>query len=267
MRTVLAALDSSAAALPVLEAALGIAQLTDATVEAVHVRTDSAETPEALAARSGVAFRLLDGPVEKALLRAVGDPAVIIVVVGARGTPGGRRPAGRTALHIVERSDKPVVVVPPEAAGFSPRPFRRLLVPLEGTDVSSRPVVVGLAPLITADVELVVLHVFTTDTFPRMLDRPVRDLEMLGDEFRARFCPNATRVAMRVGSVDTHVADVCREEQADLIVLSWSQDISAGRAAVIRWALGHSTVPVLLLPVDDARVGVLSTAAADRLAP
>jgi len=137
MRTVLAALDASAAR-PVLETALGIAQLTGASVEGVHVRNESTETPEALAAREGVAFRLLDGPVEEALLRAVGDAAVIAAVLGVRGTPAGRRPAGRTALHIIERADKPVVVVPPEAFGVSPRPLRRLLVPLEGTDASSR---------------------------------------------------------------------------------------------------------------------------------
>jgi nucleotide-binding universal stress UspA family protein len=267
MRIILAALDSSAAARPVLETALGIAELTDATVQAVHVHTDSTETPEALAARAGVAYRLLDGPVETALLGAVGDPAVIAAVLGARGTPGGRRPAGRTALHIVERADKPVVVVPPEAVGVSPRPFRRLLVPLEGTDASSRPVDERLVPLIAAEVELVVLHVFTPDTTPRILDRPARDLQMLGDEFLARYCPNATRIELRAGPVGTHVADMCREEQADLIVLSWSQDMSAGRADVVRWTLGHSTVPVLLLPVDDAPIDAHSSPAeAARLA-
>ena len=65
MRTFLAALDSSAAALAVLGTALGIAQLTDATVEAVHVHNDSTEIPEALAARAGIALRILDGPVEQ----------------------------------------------------------------------------------------------------------------------------------------------------------------------------------------------------------
>jgi hypothetical protein len=151
----------------------------------------------------------------------------------------------------------------------APRPDRSgaCFIPLKGTDASSRPVANGLLPLVTADVELVVLHVFTSDTTPRVLDRPARDLQMLGGEFIARYCPNAARVELRGGTIDAQVADVCQQEQADLIVLSWSRDISAGRAAVIRWALGHSTVPVLLLPVDDARVGVLSTAAADRLAP
>jgi hypothetical protein len=45
------------------------------------------------------------------------------------------------------------------------------------------------------------------------------------------------------------VAEVCAEQGSDLIVLSWSQDSSAGRAHVIREVLGASSVPVLLLPV------------------
>lgn len=254
MRTVLAALDASPAARPVLESALGVAQLTGAAVEAVHVPTDSIETPQSLAARSQVSFRLLAGPVEQALRQAVADPAVIAVVLGARGTPGGRRPAGRTAIHILERASKPIVVVPPEAVGVSPRPFKRLLVPLEGTESSSRPVTESLCPLIVADVELVVLHVFTSDNPPRFLDRPARDLQMLGGEFLARHLPDAARIEMRAGPVGPTVAEVCQQEDADLIVLSWSQDSSAGHAAVVRDVLGHSRIPVLLLPVDDAHL-------------
>src|SRR5579871_6069982 len=129
MRTVLAALDASPAARPVLESALGMAELTGATVEAVHVREATLQAPRWLAAREAVDLTVLTGPVEATLLEAVSAPHVIAVVVGARGTPGGRRPVGRTALHILGRASKPVLVVPPEAVGVSPRPFRRLLVP------------------------------------------------------------------------------------------------------------------------------------------
>ena len=37
---------------------------------------------------------------------------------------------------------------------------------------------------------------------------------------------------------------------ADLVVLSWSRDTSAGRATVVREVLGASALPVLLLPVS-----------------
>lgn len=256
MRTVLAALDGSAAARPVLETALAFGELTGASVTAVHVLGRPVEAPEWLAAHEGVALRILEGPVTASLLDAIADVRTIAAVFGARATPGGRRPVGRTALHVLEATNKPIVVVPPEAYGGSTRPFRRLLVPLEGSEQSSRPVAESLCPLIVKEIELVVLHVFTAATVPRALDRPHRDLAMWGDEFLARFCPEATHIELRSGSVGDRVAEVCREQHADLVVLSWSQDSTEGRAAVIRDVLGHSTIPVLLLPVRAGATGL-----------
>ena len=92
------------------------------------------------------------------------------------------------------------------------------------------------------------LHVFTAATIPPVMDRPNRDLAMWGSEFLARHCPNASRIELRTGSIASRVNDVCREEHADLIVLSWSQNSSPGRATVVRDVLTHATVPVLLIP-------------------
>jgi nucleotide-binding universal stress UspA family protein len=258
MSIVLAALDTTAAARPVLETAVRIGELIGAEVEVVHVHggpRDSIETAESLSARAGVRFRLLEGPVESALLGAISAPDVLAAVIGARSTTGGRRPVGRTALHILQHADKPVVVVPPEAV--APIAFRRLLVPLDGTEVSSRPVLEWLWPLLATDAELVVLHVFTDRTLPAMLDRPVRDTEMLGREFLTYHLPHAAHIEFRPGPVAARVAEVSREHAADLIVLSWSQDSSGGRAGVVREVLGAAACPVLLLPVqrpdsDDA---------------
>lgn len=248
MRTVLAALDASAAARPVVETALGIGRLMDARVHAVHVGDESVETLEALTSESHIPLRTLRGQVEQTVLDAAAASGVVAAVLGARATPGGRRPIGGTALGVVEGANRPVVVVPPEAVGVSPRPFRRLLIPLEGNEESSRPVVEQLYPLIVDRVELLVLHVFTTATVPRVLDRPHRDMELLGREFLARHCPCATRVEWRTGPIGARVTEVCGEEAADLVVLSWSQDSTTGHAAVVRDVLASSTVPVLLLP-------------------
>lgn len=250
MSTVLAALDTTAAARPVLETALGIGRLTAASVEAVHVAgAGPLDTPQELATRSGVPLRILAGPVVPALLRAIAAPEVVAAVVGARATPAGRRPAGGTALAVVAGTDKPVVVVPPEAIGGSPRRYR-LVVPLEGDAASSAALLDGLIPLLTGDVELVVLHVFTPRTAPRFLDRPVRDLPLLGEEFLARHCPPGSRVELRTGSVAAGIHQLCRDESADLIVLSWSQTMGPGRAAVVMEVLGRAKVPVLLLPAE-----------------
>jgi hypothetical protein len=106
-----------------------------------------------------------------------------------------------------------------------------------------------LCPLIVTKVELVVLHVFTPETVPRVLDHPRRDLELLGDEFLTRHCPYASRVEWRTGPVGARVTEAYDEHDADLVVLSWSQDSSAGHAEVVRDVLTASTIPVLLLPV------------------
>lgn len=246
MNIVIAALDASAAARPVLDTALAFAEMTGSTVEAVTVDGASGTVGE-LAERAAVPLRRVAGPAEQALLEAVAAPHVIAGVLGARGTPGGRRPTGRTALHVLEHASKPIVIVPPDAV--APRSLRRLLLPLEGTVDSSQPILDTLRPLLVGDIELIALHVFTDATMPRVLDHPGRDLELLGAEFLTRHCPDAARIELRTGPPGSRVAEVCAEQRADLVVLSWSQDASPGHAAVIREVLGHASIPVLLLPI------------------
>src|SRR5581483_11648897 len=141
------------------EAAGELARLVGGEVEAVHVRQDDSDTAQATAEWVGVHLRVLDPPVEKALIAAAAESEVVLVVIGARATPVGRRPVGHTALRLVEALGKPVAVVPPERVG--PRRLQRLVVPLEGTDVSSAPVLEALGRLVAAPVEVVAVHVFT----------------------------------------------------------------------------------------------------------
>lgn len=251
MSVVVAMLDASAAARPVLETAIRVGQLTGSYVEALHLTGDSEATEalKLLATRHAVPLRVEHGPVLPALREALRPRDVVAAVVGARSTPGGRRPVGGTARRLVESSDKPVVVVPPEAV--SPGTLRCLLVPLEGTEGTSRAVIEKLRPLVTGEVEMIVLHVFTEATMPPMLDRPEYDLEILGKEFLHHHFPEGTRIVLRPGPVARQVGEVSREQGADLIVLSWSQDTSKDRAAVIREVLSSSPIPVVLLPVGN----------------
>jgi hypothetical protein len=261
MSTVVGALDTSTAARPVLEMAIRFGQLTGADVEAVYVRSDRApgppETLESLTADRGVPFRVIGGDVESALVAAICAPGVVAGVIGARATPSGKRPVGRTARHVLERVDRPVVVVPPELV--SPGPFHHLLVPLEGEDVASRPVLEHFWPLLPTigdgGVEVVVLHVFDAAHSPVMLDQPGYCLEILGKEFLARHLPGADRIELRRGPVGPRVAEVSKEYRTDLVVLSWSQDTSVGRARVVQEVLGASAVPVLLLPTTPSPAG------------
>ncbi len=244
-RTVVAALDTAAAA-PVLAAARQVAATAQAGLEAVHVGGGRTEVLEGLARRSGVPLRRLASPVEWALLHAAEAPEVVVLVLGSRVVPESRRPVGRTVRQVVARTTKPVLVVPPDVP--SGGGWRRALVPLEGTERTSRPVLEVLGSLLGEGVEPVVLHVFTRDTVPRMLDRPHYDLDLLGREFLATHFPVACRVELRPGPVADRVAEASAEHGVDLVVLSWSQDASPGRAAVVQSVLGESSLPVLLLP-------------------
>lgn len=245
---VVACLDAGAAARTVLRAALRMGEAAGRPVLAVHVREDPdrpIDTVESLAAGSGVALEILDPPSETALLDRLGRDDVAAGVLGARSMPVGRHTLGSVTRHVIHRCRRPLLVVPTDVV--SPRPFRRAVVPLEGGPDTSRPVLETVVPLLGEQVEAVVVHVFTGETLPAMLDRPVRDMKMLGERFLARHLPGAAHIEMHVGPVARKVAEVCETEQADLVVLSWSQTTISGRARTVMEILAGSAVPVLLV--------------------
>ena len=257
MRRVLAALDSSPTAPSVLDAAVDLGRLAGATVEAVHVTDAPAGAPPRIAGTRGISCRVLTGEVGEALLGEVDAPDVVAAVIGSRSQPDDSRPAGQTALRVLEQSAKPVLVVPPGVAA-RPHHVRRVLMPFEGGREASSFVLDQLGGLLRDQVDLVVLHVFTGDTAPRMLDRPGPDLAMLSSEFGLRHCPAASVIDLRAGAVPRRIDEVCTDERADLIVLSWSQSMAPGHAAVVRSVLADALVPVLLLPVPTPAVPALA---------
>ena len=252
MRTVLAALDASAAARPVLETALGIGELTGA---------DGGGRP-----RAGRTDRHT-GVARRAAWRPAADPrrAGEGLAAGRRRRPcrdrGGvrrtghpRRSPSRSAGPRCTCSNGPTSRSswsPPRRSRVSPRPFRRLLVPLEGSEQSSRPVAESLCPLIVGEIELVVLHVFTKATVPRTLDRPERDLSLWARRVPRPLLPRGHRASSCApGRSARRVAEVCGEQRcrprgAELVAgqLAGSRRGRPRRARTLQ-------IPVLLLPVD-----------------
>jgi hypothetical protein len=250
MSVILAALDSTPLARAVLDTAVRLGQLMDADVQAVSVcedQTESAELPRSIAASAGVPCRLLEGQVAHTLLAALSASEVIAEVIGRPTPPDSSRPVRSTVHHVLECASKPVVMVPPEVV--SPGSLRRILVLLEGTEMSSRRAIEQFCTWLVGPVEIVVLHAFTRATVPAILDRPGYDLAILSEEFLIRHCPYATRVEFCSGSVAQRAAELSREHAIDLVLLSWSQHSSRGRAHILQEVLSASVVPVLLLPV------------------
>ena len=250
MKKVLAALDNSLSATPVIATARALARLLDAQVEALHVQAAGERTARNAAAAAGVPFRTVAGAVVDRLVDAGAAADVVAVAIGARGTPGGRRPLGATAAAVATTLLKPVVVVPPDAG--PPEAFRRVLVPLEGSLSSSLATrsIVELAR--NAKIDVVALHVHDEDSIPSFTDQPQHEQPAWAEEFLARYCPwgpGAVRLETRVGRSEALVPLVADQCGCDLIALGWSQELAPGRASVVRGTLERTRLPVLLVPV------------------
>ncbi|MEY2957920.1 MAG: hypothetical protein RLZZ01_488 [Actinomycetota bacterium] len=255
MTVVLAAVDAEQVARRVVETAAELARLTASDLELLHV-VESDEARDLVVERfAGERLREATGDPSERIIEASRDDDVSLVVVGARTTESGARPAGHVARAIVEQADKPVVVVPPGGPSRAAT-IRRVLVPLEGSETSTRAVSDLLGSLTAAGVCLVPVHVFDPGTSPAFWDHAAHSHEAFTTSFSHRWCaPDADPLRLRRGRIGDVVVEAADEEDADLIVLGWSRHLAAGRAPVVRTVLGESRVPVLLVPVASAETG------------
>jgi Universal stress protein family len=249
MSKVLAALDNSAAARPVLVSAAALARLLGTEVEAIHIREDGHQTAQAAARAAGLPLRLTAGPVVQTLQAAGQDPDVIALALGVRALSAGRRPAGHVALQLAVTLPKPLLVVPPQATPMTT--LERVLVPLDAEPATTAALAETLELAGRHQLEVVVLHVHNHASLPPFTEQPQHELAAWGEEFLRRHCPNPdlVRLEVRVGTPGEHVLGVAEEMRADMIALGWAQELDKGHAAVIREALEHSSIPLLLIPV------------------
>lgn len=248
MRKVIAALDTSLAARPVLLTALALGRLLDARVEALHVPEDGDRVPRSTAAGERVPLRIEHGPVTAALTRAAEAEDVLGLVLGARGSPLSRQPLGSTALAVATSLAKPVVVVPPDTR--RPGELRRVLLPLERRASHAPRSVIALAE--GTEIDFVVLHVLEEESLPLFTDQPQHEHPARMDEFLRRYCPwgiGSVRFEVRVGRSDELVPLVAEQADVDVIALGWAQELVPDRAPIVRAVLERGHVPVLLVPV------------------
>jgi universal stress protein family protein len=253
MKKIIAALDNSLAAMPVLKTARTLGKLLGADVEAIHVGGNGNRVVRAATETAAVPLRVLGGDVVEAVISASDEHDVVVIVVGARETPGSGRPLGTTALSVAERVRSPLVVVPP--LGRAAGELRRILVPVEA-DVTTAPVpgaIVEIAQSAGAHaLDVIVLHVVEESRLPAFTDQPQHEYPAWAHEFVRRFCPwgiGTVTLEVRVGRSEEVVPQAARESDVDLVALGWAQELTEGRAPVVRTTLARSPVPVMLVPV------------------
>jgi nucleotide-binding universal stress UspA family protein len=252
MTVLLAAVDSSAAAEPVLAVARELAGLMGAEVEAVRVDELAASaTAEAVVRTARIRVHRRAGEVADAIRSLAGERDAVAVVIGARRLPSGAIPAGHVTLDLVQSLDVPVAVVPPQARA---RPIGRVLVAVEGDGESH-----ALRHLVRhlmqgPSLEIVALHVFDPDHLPLFGDQPALETEAWAEEFGRRALrtrPPEVRVESRVGIPARAVSHAARELGADLVVLAWHRNLTGGHGRIVRGLLAEADVPVLLVPIAE----------------
>jgi nucleotide-binding universal stress UspA family protein len=250
MTKVLAAIDDSASARPVVATALAVAAALGATAEALYVRENHPPGPRDAADAAAVPFRQVDGDVVDEIAAAAAADDVAAVVVGVRSSPAAA-PAGHVALELMTRLAKPLVVVPPGAD--PPLALRRVAVPLDGTAETAARVRPALDLATLAGIEVVVIHVCDEDRIPPFTDQPQHETPAFADEFVARYVPGgAVQLELRVGVPADEVLGAALALDADLCALAWAQGLEHGRARVVKELLAHSPIPLLLLPMSAA---------------
>jgi hypothetical protein len=266
---VVAALDDSAAAQPVLDLARRLGSLLDLPVDAVHAEEDgSGQHAAAIAEAARVTLHRCRGEVAGALRAAVADLGPAVVVIGARRAAPGASPAGHVTLEMVQSLDCTTVVVPPDAVD---RPLRRVLVAVEGDGESQglRGLFDFLGDLETP--EVVAVHVIEPSALPPFADSAVLEAEAFRREFRIRAAgtlfadPARVPFEMRVGDAAEALGEATRELDADLVVLAWHRSLAPGHGRLVREMLATTRVPVVLLPLD--RTGPLSPAPGPTASP
>jgi hypothetical protein len=73
---------------------------------------------------------------------------------------------------------------------------------------------------------------------------------MFGREFLARYSPwpiEHVSLETRVGRPEEYILPVAREMRCDVIALAWGQELTPGRASIVRDTLQLGTIPIVLV--------------------
>lgn len=250
---IVVALGDGPEAASVLAVAQELTRTLDLGLRVVHVAAGADAPPTdltELVGAAGLELELVEGDVIAQLAACLERPATAAMVVGGRSIDEGPRPAGHVPLALIGRTAQPVVVVPPDADPG--RIVREVLLPLDGSEdvTTAAESTVGL--LRGSGARITIVHVFDPQHVPLFLDQPHHALAAWGREFLDRHTRDGARLELRAGDAGEGVLDVVAAADADLVVLCWHRDLSAGRARTVSELLSNSRVPLLLLPVQDA---------------
>lgn len=248
MTRILACLDRSPCDAPVLRTADALAGLLGATVDAVTVDRPG----EAPMADAPDRARVLSGEPAAVLLDELGAADVVLGVIGSRSVRAKPAVAGHVALELLASSPVPLAVVAPGGASL-PAGHPRILIPLDGATATTEAVAPLANRLASGGAGVVFLHVYDAGSLPPFVSS-ADDLAILAEEFLDRHLPERTEPCeLRLGEPGRHIGDVADTHGADAIMVAWRQDLSPGRAEVIRHLVRQDLRPLIVVPIRPER--------------
>lgn len=248
----MAAVDASPVAPEVMRAAVVFAGLLNASPTALHVGPDTDAGLEAAASSARLRLNRLEGDPADVIALALADPEVALGVIGATGEGSCEQPMGRIATALMASAQRPLVVVP--LGSFPPgrRGLRRALLPLDGGPESTTAVEPAAELLTRVGVDLVVLHVIDEGSVPVFWDHGAHSAGDWRREFLAEHMPGRRiRLELRRGDPGEVIAAAAAAENAELLVMGWSRDLSPGHARTLQGTIERTRLPVLLFPVHS----------------
>lgn len=272
-RSVLVALDGSAASTTAIPAAQAVAQQLGARLEILFIYGPGELIPDIdvlVPADTGgqppTELRTVEGDPTAAILEAVEDPSVTMVVLTTHGRevePESR--LGHVATAVISRSIDPVLLIRPEATSASTAPISSLLVPLDGTPATTEALVpaIALADELHAAVDLLyVAHGRVPDLVeagsigaPRYVDQAQHEWPAWAGEVLAHVRASCgelpsgivPRVFLSSGNIGDAIARFADEHHEDAVVLVRRSRFEPNRARILRAVLDLTPCPVLLL--------------------
>lgn len=253
--TVLVAYDGGALADAVLASARTVAEASGWLLRVLVVdQPDRPRVPGDTPALAGLSVERRAGDPATEIMAAAGDQTVLI----ALGLRSDDRPGlGSVAERLLLQSDSMLLVLRPGMRALGG--VRRIVVPLEGTHSSAALMRRVDELFCRRGRQIVVLHVMTGATpsepgslpGPRFVDQEHYDWTSWQEEFELRFsqCTHGGThvVVVRSGEPAQEAMAEARKRRADLIAVSWRQDLGPGQAERIKRLLQESPCPLLVV--------------------
>jgi nucleotide-binding universal stress UspA family protein len=271
---ILAPLDGSRTADRILQQVRRLLRGKDAKVTLLHVRTaaeDACAHMEDLGrslASEGVRCdtRIVDGDPGTRILEVADEIDPSIIAMSSHGRSGIRRfVRGSVAERVLAHARHPLLLASPFVTERPEElPIRRILVPLDGSELSTAvlPVAAEIAQLYGAEILLFHALEVTSLDFPSIaVALTLEDADALLRSGADRIAGVPVRLRAARGMAAKTIIEAAAEERADIIALA-----THGHSGLSRWAYGSVAEKVLRhapCPVIAVRTSHVPAAPAD----